>query len=317
VLVLVDLPTLFKRIELLQLLFVNLLELLLQSVLFIAFVLQDLDLFPFRLVANLDTILSTCRREHLRLSRDLISLVLFRCSLGRRLQIVVLLLQMLGHVSLLETEEFVLNRTAIILIAHHLLLIFILRLLVELLQRNNLLAQVRNLLNQLLILNHDVLIVLFVKHVFLLKALLKLLVRALKVFLLVQVLFLNVGVDVGGLCALSLNEVLQLLLHFVSHEVDICNVLHDFIHCTLEALDLNIVLSNLGTGCFDQLKHLFLLHTKVIYSKAECAVRNVELAELIVHLLSGESQCVNLGFTRRDIPLKLFNLVIKHELELF
>jgi len=54
--------------------------------------LQDLDLFPFRLVANLDTILSTCRREHLRLSRDLISLVLFRCSLGWRLQIVVLLL---------------------------------------------------------------------------------------------------------------------------------------------------------------------------------------------------------------------------------
>jgi len=90
-----------------------------------------------------------------------------------------------------------------------------------------------------------------VQHVFLFQSLLQLLVRTLEVFLLVQVLFLDVGVNVCCLSALSLNIDLQLFFDSVTNKVNVRDVLHDFVNCALETLDVDIILSDPGPRTLD------------------------------------------------------------------
>ena len=85
----------------------------------------------------------------------------------------------------LETEKPVLNCTSVLFGVRGLLFILVLGLLVQLLKRNYFSTQVRDFLNQLLVLDHDVLVVLLVQHVFLFQPLLQLLVGTLEVLLLV------------------------------------------------------------------------------------------------------------------------------------
>lgn len=146
----------------------------------------------------------------------------------------------------LETEELVLYCSSVLLGARGLLFVLVLGLLVELLKRNYLSTQVRDFLNQLLVLDHDVLVVLLVQHVFFFQPLLQLLVGTFEVLLLIKVLFLDVRVDVSCLRALSLNIMLQLFFDSVSYKVNVCDVLNDFVNCALETLDVDIILPNPG-----------------------------------------------------------------------
>jgi len=61
----------------------------------------------------------------------------------------------------------------------------------------------------------------------------------------------------------------------------------------------------------------FLSHSEIVYDKSQVLIDSVEMFQLLSHNISLLLELLNFNLSWTDISLKLFDFVIKDELELF
>jgi hypothetical protein len=99
--------------------------------------------------------------------------------------------------------------------------------------------------------------------------------------------------------------------------IDIINILNDPVHSRFKALDVNVIFTDSGARCFNQLQHFFLSSPQIIHSEPKLTVHNIESFELVVHIIRLFFKFIDFGFSRRDVSFQVFDSVVKHKFELF
>ena len=177
-------------------------------------------------------------------------------------------------------------------------------------------SKVGDHLDQLDVLSHDVHVVLLVDLLLLVKSLLQRVLGVVQVSLLVLVLLLDIWIDFNVLHLLVLNEEVEVLIDNPLQLIKVIDVLSYPIDGILEALDLDLVPSNLGSVLLDQLLHVLLSSSQVIHDVTQVSVDLVELSQVLVHVIRFFFQTSDFHATGSDVSLKFFDLVVQHELEL-
>jgi len=180
----------------------------------------------------------------------------------------------------------------------------------------DLLAQVADLLYQLHVLFHDVIVVLLVYLSLLLEPLLEGVDRVLEVALLILVLLLDVWVDLDVLDLLLLHVGVQVLIHCTLKLVEVIDKLHCPVHCIGESLDEYVVSSYLRAVLLDQLLHVFLPGPQIIDDVAEISIDLIEMLEVLVHVIGLLLEAGDLHLAGGNVALELLDLVVEDELEL-
>lgn len=139
-------------------------------------------------------------------------------------------------------------------------------------------SECSDFVNQFDILGHNVLVVLFVDHVFLLKLLDQRVVRLFQVAFLIDVLFLNIWVDVGLLLALPFNIRFQGCAYRLLQHINIVYVLDHPVNRGFEVLDVNVIPPDFASRRFNQFEHLLLPSPQIVNNEAQLTVHNVELS---------------------------------------
>lgn len=133
----------------------------------------------------------------------------------------------------------------------------------------NLISEIVNLLDQFLILAHNVQVVLLVNLVLLLKSLLQRVVTGFQVLLLVDVLFLDVGVNLNVLDLAALHQWEKLIVNCTLQLVMVIDVLHNQVDFVFEIVDDDVIFADLGTARPDHFGHFFLAVTQVVYRETQ------------------------------------------------
>ena len=178
-------------------------------------------------------------------------------------------------------------------------------------------SEVGDHLDQLDVLSHDVHVVLLVDLLLFLESLLQGVLGVVQVSLLVLVLLFDIWVDFDVLHLLVLHEVVKVLVDNSLQLVKVIDVLSDPVDGILEALDFNLVSSNLCSVLLDEFLHMLLTSSQVIDNVTQIGVDLVELSQVLVHIIGFFLQSGNFHTSWSNISLELLDLVIKHELELF
>ena len=177
-------------------------------------------------------------------------------------------------------------------------------------------SKVRDHLDKLDVLSHDVHVVLFVDLLLLVKSLLQRVLRVVQVSLLVFVLLLDIWIDFNVLHLLILNEEIEVLIDNPLQLIKVINILCYPIDGILEALDLDLISSDLSSVLLDELLHVLLPSSQVINDVTQVSVDLVELSQVLVHIIRFFFQTSDFHASGSDISLKFFDLIVKHELEL-
>ena len=183
-------------------------------------------------------------------------------------------------------------------------------------ESGDLLPEFSDLVDQLHVVLHDVVVVLLVDLSLLLQTLLERVDRVLKVPLLVLVLLLDVRVYLHVLYLLVLHVRVQVLIDTSLELVEVVNELDSPVDSVGESLDEDVVGSYLGPVLLDQLLHVLLPGPQVVYDVAEVGIDLVVVLKVLVHFIGLLLQTSDLHLPGRDVPLELLDLVVQHELEL-
>ena len=192
-------------------------------------------------------------------------------------------------------------------------------------QEHYLLAQLGDLVDQLHVLLHYVVVVLhisdgvgylFVDLGLFLEAFLEGVDGVLEVAFLVLVLLLDVGVDLDVLDFLVLHVGVQVLVDRPLQLVEVVDELHRPVHGVCEALYEDVVRSDLRPVLLNQLLHVLLPRPQIVNDVAEVGIDLVVVLEVLVHLVGLLLEAGDLHLAGRDVALELLDLVVEHELEL-
>lgn len=151
-------------------------------------------------------------------------------------------------------------------------------------------TQVVNLSDQLDVVIHDVEVLLLVNVTLSLQSLLQRVHRVIKVFLLILVFFLNVGVDLNVLHLLVLYVFEQTVVYRALQLVIVVRVRYHEVYCVLEALNVGVVLTNALTMLLDDVNHLFLTGSEIINDVAQVRVDVIEFLQRPIHVVRAVSQ---------------------------
>ena len=99
--------------------------------------------------------------------------------------------------------------------------------------------------------------------------------------------------------------------------VDVVDVLDYTVNSALEPFNVNVVVADFSLIFLDQTEHGLLFGSQVVHGETKLGVSDVESTQLVIHIISLIFKFVDFGFSWRDIPLQVLDLVIKNELELF
>lgn len=192
-------------------------------------------------------------------------------------------------------------------------------------EEHYLLAQLGDLVNELHVLLHYVVVVLhisdgvgylFVDLGLFLETLLEGVDGVFEIAFLVFVLLLDVGVDLHVLDLLVLHVRVQVLVHRALQLVEVVDELHRPVNGIREALYEDVVRPDLRPVLLDQVLHVLLPRPQIVYDVSEVGVDLVVVLEVLVHLVGLLLETRDLHLAGRDVALKLFDLVVKHKLEL-
>eukprot|EP00356_Strombidium_inclinatum_P008187 CAMPEP_0170487790 /NCGR_PEP_ID=MMETSP0208-20121228/6521_1 /TAXON_ID=197538 /ORGANISM="Strombidium inclinatum, Strain S3" /LENGTH=383 /DNA_ID=CAMNT_0010762185 /DNA_START=120 /DNA_END=1273 /DNA_ORIENTATION=+ len=179
-----------------------------------------------------------------------------------------------------------------------------------------LLALVVDLLQQVDVLTHDLLVLLLVDVLILLQHLSQVVNVVLEVAALVRIL--TVEVSVAGF-------VLQLFLHVLLVQAnnaglellevgDVVQALEDVV---LKLLLVALLLVEVLPQVLHFVGETFLAHTEIVDDEGQVLVDTVEVLELLSHLVCLLIEVGDFLLSGANVSLELFNFIIEHELELF
>lgn len=131
----------------------------------------------------------------------------------------------------------------------------------------NMTSQFVDIIDELLILVHDIEIVLTVDLILFFKTFLKWMMWRLQISLLIDIFLPNIWVHLHILHCSVLHIVIQMVKDCSLQLVMVVNILHNPVNIVLELLDEVIVLTNICSWDFYHLLHLFLPISKIINCK--------------------------------------------------
>jgi hypothetical protein len=177
-------------------------------------------------------------------------------------------------------------------------------------------SEIGNHLDKFDIFSHDVHVVLLVDLLLLFQSLFQRVLGVIEVAFLVLVLLLDIWINFDVLHLLVLDEVVKVLINHSLQLIEVINVLSDPVNSVLEALDFNIISSNLCSVFLDQLLHVLLTSSQVINNITKICVNLVKLSQVFVHVVGLFLQSSDLHSSWGNVSLELLDFVIKYELEL-
>ena len=130
------------------------------------------------------------------------------------------------------------------------------------------------------------------------------------------VLVLNVTIFNDDFLVVILDVALKFVQHTHLQLFVIVNVLGNPVDSIFEGANVTLVLPDLGVGSPDRRLHVLLLESEIFDQESQVSIKRVELLEFFVLRVGFQLELPCLDLLWRDFLLKLFNAVIKHELEL-
>lgn len=180
----------------------------------------------------------------------------------------------------------------------------------------NILAENVDLLQKHDVFFHDSGILLLVDVLVLLEHLSQIINIIFEVLALVSILSVEVSISL-----LILDLFLDILFveadHTLLQLLEVGNVMKTFKDVILELLLEALLLIKILSQMSDLIGQAFLTHAQVIDNKSQVLVNTIEMLELLTHLVSLLVKLLDFNFTGSNVTLKLLNLVIQDELELF
>lgn len=177
------------------------------------------------------------------------------------------------------------------------------------------LAEIIDFAQEIDVFIHDLLIILFEGFLVLLKHLAKVSYVLFKMLALVAILFVQVIVTL--LILYLFKDILFMKTNYSSFQLfEIVNMEQNFVNVVFELLLIGLLLIQFFLEVFNFMGQTFLSHTQIINNKCKILVNSVEMLQFLAHFACLFIEFVNFFLTRSDISFKLFNFVIKHELEL-
>jgi len=149
-----------------------------------------------------------------------------------------------------------------------------------------------------------------------LKSLLKRVLGVVQVPLLILVLLLDIRINFSILHWLRSDVRVKVLIDNSLQLIEVIDVLDNPVNGILEALDENVVGSNLCSVLFDQILHVLLSGSELIHNITKIGIDLVVMSQVLVHVVGLLLQSGDLHASWGDVSLQLFDFVIKHELEL-
>jgi len=149
-----------------------------------------------------------------------------------------------------------------------------------------------------------------------LKSLLKRVLGVVQVPLLILVLLLDIRINFSILHWLRSDVRVKVLIDNSLQLIEVIDVLDNPVNGILEALDEDIVGSNLCSVLFDQILHVLLSGSELIHNVTKIGIDLVVMSQVLVHVVGLLLQSGDLHASWGDVSLQLFDFVIKHELEL-
>jgi hypothetical protein len=146
-------------------------------------------------------------------------------------------------------------------------------------------SKVRDHLDQLNVLSHDVHVVLFVNLLLFLESLLKTSLGILEISSLVLVLLLDIWINFNVLHLLILDIRIEIFVDSPLELVKVVNVLNNPVDGILEALNKVIVLSNLGFVLLDEFSHVLLSGSEIVNNVTQVGVNLVVVLQVPVHVV--------------------------------
>lgn len=149
-----------------------------------------------------------------------------------------------------------------------------------------------------------------------LKSLLEGVLRVVQVSLLILVLLLDIRVDFSILHRLRSYVWIKVLIDHSLQLVEVIDVLDNPVNGILEALDEDVVGSNLCSILLDKVLHMLLSCSELIDDVTKIGVDLVVMSQVLVHIVGLLLQSSDLHASWGNVSLQLLNFVIKDELEL-
>lgn len=179
----------------------------------------------------------------------------------------------------------------------------------------NLSSEVRDHLDELDVLSHDVHVVLLVNLLLLFETFLQTLLGVFKVSSLVFVFLFDIWVNFDVFHFLIFYVWVQILVDGPFELVEVVNVLDDPVDGILEALHKNIVGSDFGLVLLNEFTHVLLSGSEIINNISQVGINFVIMFKISVHLVCLLLQLGDFKTSWSNISLQLFDLVIQYELE--
>lgn len=172
-----------------------------------------------------------------------------------------------------------------------------------------------DVLDQSLVDVHDLLAVAHVLCLFPSQLVVQSLHRLLQELHLHFVLVLDFAIFHNNFLVVVLNISLQLVQHTHFQFLVVVNVLSHPVDCIFERSNVAFIFADLRVGRPNGCLHVLLLEAQVFNKESEVGIQRVKLLQLLVLRVRLNLKHSCLHFLWRDLLLKLFDSIVKHEFE--